>query len=168
MPRILLPSDGSASSIHAVRHVVDEFNKRHDLEIHVINVQRPFSAYLGRFISHQDKAEFYQEQASAALLPVRQALDLAGTPYAVHTETGDKAACIAAAALRLGCNRIVMGTSRRSALLRWVECSVTNQVIERASVPVELIPGDAVPMLERVAVPAGLIAGLALLLAAVE
>ena len=58
------------------------------------------------------------------------ALDRAGIPYTVHTVTGDKADCIADTAQRLNCDRIVMGTARKSSLLRWVEDSVTNQVIE--------------------------------------
>ena len=108
MLRVLVPSDGSPNSQYGVRHVVSEFMKNRDLEIHVLNVQRPFSKHIGCFSSRRARIEFHQEQAEQALKPVRQALDRYGIPYTVHTEVGDKAYCIADAARRLQCHRIVM------------------------------------------------------------
>lgn len=160
MSRVLVPSDGSPNSLHGVRHVAQEFMKNRDLEIHVLNIQPPFSTYVARFTSRQARMEFHQEQAAKALESARQALDRAGIPYNVHTEVGDKADCIAAAARRLRCDRIVMSTARKSSLVRWVEDSVTNQVIERATVPVEIVVGDAASSLERVGIPAGVGTGL--------
>jgi nucleotide-binding universal stress UspA family protein len=161
--RVLVPSDGSPSSLHGVRHVVREFLKSRDLEIHVLNVQAPFSKYIGRFASRRARIELHQELAEKALEPVRRTLDVYGIAYTVHTEIGDKAVCIAEAARRLQCERIVMGTARKSSLIRWAENSLTNQVIERTTVPVEVIAGDAPSSLERVGIPAGLGAGLLVL-----
>ena len=163
MLRVLAPSDGSSNSQYGVRHVVNEFMKNRDLEIHILNVQRPFSKHIGRFVSKRNRTEFHQEQAETALKRVRQALDSSGIPYTVHTETGDNASCIADAARRLRCDRIVMGTARKSSLVRWAEDSVTNKVIERTTVPVEVIAGDAASGLERVGIPAGVGAGLVVL-----
>lgn len=167
MLRVLVPSDGSPASQHGVRHVVSESMKRRDLEVHILNVQRPFSRYVSRFADRQARTEFHREQAERALKPARQALDGAGIPYTVHAEVGDKADCIAAVAQRLHCDRIVMGTARKSSLLRFFGDSVTNKVFERTTVPVEVIAGDAVSPLKRVGVPAGVGAGaLALWIAA--
>ena len=163
MSSVLVPSDGSPNSLHGVRHVVSEFMKNRDLEIHVLNVQLPFSKYIGRFASRRTRMAFHQEQAEKALEPARQTLDRSGIPYTVHTEVGDKADCIADAARRLRCDRIVMSTARKSSLIRWVEDSVTNQVIERTTVPVAVIAGDAASRLERVGIPAGVGAGLLVL-----
>ncbi|WP_096697908.1 universal stress protein [Polaromonas sp. AER18D-145] len=163
MSRVLVPTDGSPNSLHGVRHVAREFKKNRELEIHVLNIQRAFSSEVARFTSRRDRMAFHQEQAQKALEPVRQALDRAGIPYTVHTEVGDKADCIADAARRLRCERIVMSTARKSSLIRWVEDSVTNQVIERTTVPVEVIAGDAASSLERVGIPAGVGAGLLVL-----
>lgn len=160
MPRVLVPSDGSPNSLHGVRHVAREFTKNLDLEIHVLNIQRPFSSEVARFTSRRDRMAFHQEQSEMALGPARQALDRSGIPYTVHAEVGNKADCIADAARRLRCDRIVMSTARKSSLVRWVEDSVTNQVIERTTVPVEVIAGDAASSLERVGIPAGVGAGL--------
>ncbi|MDP1692506.1 MAG: universal stress protein [Burkholderiaceae bacterium] len=168
MLRVLVPCDGTANSQYGVRHVVGEFLKNRDLEIHLLNVQRPFSKHVGRFASQRARIEFHQEQAEAALKPARRALDSSGIPYTVHTEVGNKADCIADAARRLHCDRIVMSTARKSSLVRWVEDSVTNKVVERTTVPVEVIAGDPASSLERVGIPAGIGAGLVLVWMAVD
>lgn len=163
MLRVLVPSDGSANALHGLRHAIGEFMKNRDLEIHVLNVQPPFSQHVCDFSSKSDRAEFHQEQAAQALAPVRQVLDDAGIPYTVHVELGDKADCIVATARRIGCDCIVMSTARKSSLVRMVENSITNQVIERTSVPVEVIAGEPASKLERFGIPAGLGAGLLVL-----
>jgi len=156
MLRVLVPSDGSANSQYGVRHVMGEFMKNRNLEIHLLNVQRPFSSHIARFSSKRARVDFQREQAEMALKPVRQALDGSNVPYTVHTEVGDEAYCIADAARRLQCDRIVMGTARKTSLMRWLGDSTTNKVIKRTTVPVEVIAGDAVSSLKRVAVPAGI------------
>lgn len=163
MLRVLVPSDGSPDSQYGVRHAIREFLKTRDLEIHVINMQLPFSKYISRFVSRRNQIAFHQEQAEKALEPVRQALDGSGIPYTVHTGVGDKANGIAEAAQRLRCDRIVIGTARKSALLRFVGDSLCNRVIERAKVPVEVIAGGKASNLERVGVPAGIGTGLLVL-----
>jgi pimeloyl-ACP methyl ester carboxylesterase len=55
------------------------------------------------------------------------------------------------------------GLFEDGSVTRWVEDSVTNQVIERTTVPVEVIAGDAASNLERVGIPAGVGAGLLVL-----
>lgn len=160
MSRILVPSDGSANAQYGVRHVVSEFMNDPQLEVHVLNVQRPFSKDVSRFTSKQARMEFHRERAEKALAPVRQALESAGIAYTVHTEVGDAADCIVAAARRLRCDRIVMSTARKSSLVRLVENSVTNQVLERTTVPVQVIAGSVASTLERVGIPAGFGAGL--------
>ena len=43
MLKVLIPPNGSSSSQHDVRHVVSEFMKSQNMEIHVLNVQAPYS-----------------------------------------------------------------------------------------------------------------------------
>nr|WP_270148690.1 universal stress protein [Comamonas aquatica] len=99
----------------------------------------------------------------ATTSPARQLLDSAGIAYTVHCEVGDRVDCIVETARRLQCDAIVMGTARKSSLVRLVENSVTNQVLERTSVPVEVIAGEAASRLERVGIPAGVGTGAGLL-----
>ena len=163
MLKVLVPTDGSSKSQHGIRHVISEFEKNPGLEVHVLNVQPPFSKHVSDFTNKSDRADFHREQADLALAPVRQALDAAGVPYTVHYEVGDKADCIVAVARRLACDCILMSTARKSSLVRLVEHSITNQVIERSTVPVEVIAGEPASKLERFGIPAGVGAGILVL-----
>lgn len=155
MLKILVPVDGSRNSLHAVRHVAHQFRSNAALEVHLLNVQTPFSQYIARFVSRQDRDAYHREQAEQALLPSRQLLDRSGVPCETHRELGDKAAVIATTARRLGCDQIVMSTARKNSLLRMVENSTLNKVIELTSVPVQIIAGDAPSRVERYGIPAG-------------
>jgi len=166
MLKILIPVDGSRNCEFAVRHVIKEFMNNTAMEIHLLNVQAPFSSYITRFVSRKNVQEYHHDEADKALRPVRLLLDSFGIPFAVHIEVGDRAECITATAHRLRCDHIVMSAARKNSLTRLVENSTTNRVLELTSVPVEVIAGDAVSPWERYGIPAGLGTLLALLLAA--
>jgi nucleotide-binding universal stress UspA family protein len=136
------------------------------MEIHLLNVQPPFSSYVARFVSRKNLRDYHREKAESALAPVRQALDSFGVPYAVHMELGEKARVIAETARRLRCELIVMSTARKNSLTRLVQSSTTNKVLELTPVPVEVIAGDSVSRWERYGIPAGVGSLIALLLAA--
>ena len=159
MPSVLVTTDGSANSLFGVRQVVREYSVDRRLEVHVLNVQVPFSRHIAGFVDGPTRAEFHREKSFQALAPARRVLEVAGVPHAIHADVGDKARCIAAAALRLGCERVVMGTSRRGLLLRWAVGSLTNQVVARSTVPVELVAGDPAGALERPRASCALLAG---------
>jgi nucleotide-binding universal stress UspA family protein len=163
MTTILVPCDGSGNSLLGVHHAIGEYRQGSAQRIHLLNVQPPFQAHVARHINHTVLVDFRREQAQEALAPARRILDAAGVPYTVHVVTGARAACIAEAATRLDCDRIVMGTARKSALLRALENSLTDKLIECTHVPVELIAGARASPLERVGIPAGVGAGLAIL-----
>jgi nucleotide-binding universal stress UspA family protein len=166
MQKVLVPVDGSRNCQFAVKHVIKEFMSKPAIEIHLLNVQPPFSSYMARFVSRKALRDYHRDEAEEALRPIRQMLDSFGIPYSVHADVGDRAQCIIATARRLRCDRIVMSTARKNSLTRLVENSVTNKVIELTPVPVEVIAGDAVSRWERYGIPAGLSVLLALLLAA--
>lgn len=166
MLRVLVPVNDSRDSRRAVQHVVREWTRSSTMEIHVLNVQPRFHRHVAQFISRQDLDAFYREQAEAALRPARRLLDEAGAPYTTHMKVGPKAQLIAETASQLGCDRIVMGRPRKNALTRMLESSVSNGVLELATVPVVVIAGNVASKTERYGVPAGAGALLALLLLA--
>jgi len=170
MSRVLVPVDYSRNAQHAVRHVVNEFAKTRGMEVHLLNVQAPFSRNIAQFVSRKSREAFHRDEAEKVLKPVRRMLDRAGVPHIDHVEVGSKAEVIAAAARRLSCDHIVMGTARKNSLTRMFEASVTNRVLELTSVPVEVVVGDAISNLERYGIPAGIggALGLLLLLAAAD
>ena len=61
------------------------------MEVHLVNVQRPFSAHVAQFSSRSNRLDYHREQAEKALAPVKEMLDKFSIPYAVHMEVGDRA-----------------------------------------------------------------------------
>ncbi len=160
MRKILLPVDASRNAQHAVRHVAREFGRTPDFEVHLLNVQAPFSRHVARFAAKRDRDDWHRQEAEAVLAPLAALLDRARVPYASHHKVGRKAETIAAEARRLGCDHIVLATARQNSLTRMVEASVTNRVLDLTSVPVEVVVGDSISRLERYGIPLGLGAGL--------
>jgi YjbE family integral membrane protein len=163
MLRVIVPVDGSRNGQYAARHVIKEFIKHTAMEVHLLNVQPPFSKHIAQFVGRKNREAYHLEKGEKALRPIKDMLDRSGVSYSVHIEVGNKAKVIAETARRLHCDHIVMGTSRKNSLTRMLEDSVTNKVLELTTVPVEVIAGDAVSKLERYAIPAGIGAAVALL-----
>jgi YjbE family integral membrane protein len=163
MLKVLVPVDGSPNSLHAVRHAISEYQRQHDLELHLVNVQARLSRHVARFVNRGNREDFYREQADRAMQAARDTLDAAQVPYQLHRVLGDRARAIVDTAQRLGCHHLVMGTARKNSLTRMVEDSVTNRVLELTTIPVEVIAGEAVSKLERYGILAGIGAGLGLL-----
>ena len=165
MLKVLIPVHSSHNCQFAVKHVIGQLMNNTAMEIHLLNVQAPFSRHITQFVSRKNVHDYHRDEAEKVLAPFRQMLDRFGIPYSVHTMVGDRAECITATARRLRCNQVVMSTARKNSLTRLVENSVTNRVLALTSVPVEVIAGDAMSKWERYGIPAGVVAALALLLA---
>jgi hypothetical protein len=135
------------------------------MEVHLLNVQTPFSADIARFTSGRSRHECHREQAQKTLAPAREMLDKSSVPYAVHVEVGDRARLITESARRLDCDEIVMATVRKNSLTRLVENSVTDKVLALTPVPVEIIAGDSMSKWERYGIPAAIGVALAAALA---
>jgi len=168
MQRILVPVDGSRNAEFAVRHIIAEFIKDSAKEVHLLNVQAPLSRHIAQFLSRRSREDWHRDQAEQALAPARRLLEQHGVPHAAFYKLGERAQVIVDEARRLRCQQIVMATARKNSLTRMLQDSTTNKVLERTTVPVELIAGDAVSRLERWGVPAGIGAAFALLLAAAD
>jgi len=156
MKRILLPIDASSNSLKAVEHVIGRFVADPAIELHLLHVRAPFTRHVGRFLSRRNIAGFHRDEAAKAMTAARAKLDARSIPYAVHVEFGDKADTITAAAKRIRASQIVIGTSRKNSFARMIEDSVTNKVLEKAQVPVEVIAGGSVARIERFGVPASI------------
>ena len=166
MLKILVPVDGSSNSQHAVRHVLREFRSNPAMDIHLLNVQPPFTRYITRWVDRKAVNEVHAEASEKALRPIRQMLDEAGAHYAVHLAVGEKATSIAQAAQQQRCDHLVIGTARKHSLIRTGAGSVPNEVIELTTLPVVAIAGDPASRVERYGIPAGVAGGLAWLVVA--
>jgi nucleotide-binding universal stress UspA family protein len=169
MLKVLVPVDGSSNSLQAVRHVLIESRRNPAIDIHLLNVQPPFSGNVTRWIDRKTINEAHVEASEQALQPIRQMLDEACLPYSVHLAVGGKASSIAELARQLQCDHIVIGTARKNSLLRTIEGSVTNKLLELTTVPVIAVAGDSPSTWERYGIQLGLGGGLAwLVVAALE
>ena len=161
---VLVPVDGSRNAELALRHTIKESSRDIETEIHLLNVQPPFSRHIASFLSKKNRDDFHRDAAHKALYSARQILDSLNFPYTVHIEVRDRAETIAATAEHLRCHLIVMGTARKNSLTRMLQDSVTNKVLELTKVPVQIIVGDGISWLERIGIPTAIAAVLALLI----
>jgi len=168
MRRILVPVDGSRNAEFALRHVLTEFLKDSAMEVHLINVQAPFSRHIAQFVSRKNRDDYHHDEAEKALEPARKLLGQHGVPFSASYRLGDRAKIIADEARRLRCHRIVMASARKNSVTRMLQDSTTNNVLELATVPVEIVSGDQVSLLERWGVPVGIGALIALAIAAID
>jgi YjbE family integral membrane protein len=159
--KVVVPVDGSANALRALRHVVSRHLDGQPQEVHLVHVRTPFSQHVARFSGRRDRESYHRDAAARAMKSARALLEQHGVPYAAHVELGDRAEMINRAAKQLGADRIVMGTARKNSLTRIVEDSVTSRVLDGAQVPVEVIAGDAVSVLERIGVPTAAVVVLA-------
>jgi YjbE family integral membrane protein len=159
MLKVLMPIDGSANALRAVRHVMAEYRRHHELAVHLLNVQPRLHRHLARLVSRRDITAWQQQRAEAALAGACAELTRAGVPFETHWVAGDRATEICRAAERLEVHHIVIGTARKNTLTRMLEDSVTDSVLEATPVPVEVIVGEAVSSWERWGVRAGALAG---------
>jgi YjbE family integral membrane protein len=168
MLRVLVPVDASENSLRAVRHAIAEYQRHHELEIHLLNVQPRLSRHVTRFVSRRHRDNWHAEQANAALAQARKVLDAAGIPHHVHWSLGDRAAEICRMAVTLGAHHIVMGTARKNSLTRMLEDSATDKVLRMTTVPVEVVAGESVSKWESWGVPAGVVGASSLMMMALD
>jgi nucleotide-binding universal stress UspA family protein len=140
--RVLLAVDGSEGAGHAVRRLLalrDDLRQGAALAVHLLNVQRPLSGDVSRFVAGQTVEDYHHERAELALVPARALLDAAGLAHQDHRRIGEPGPTIAEVARETGCDLIVMGArglgSHTAALLG----SVAQSAIEHAGVPVLVV-----------------------------
>ena len=165
MVKVLVPVGGTRNDRFAAQRVIKRFLNNTAMEVHLVNVQRPFSAYVARFSSRESRDDYHREQSERALAPIKEMLDKFSVPCALHSGVGDPAKVIADTARRLRCDEILMATSRKNALTRLVESSVTDRVLELTPVAVEIMAGESMSKWERYGIPAAIGAMAALVLA---
>lgn len=138
--KILVPLDGSESSLRAVDEVIKEIDRLKDSpEIHLINVQHHVGGLVGSFVRSEDIKQYRHDEGMAALKPAMLKLDAAGVRYRYHIGVGDEAEMIAEYVRASGCDRIVMAARGKTGLARILFGSVASRVVEISPVPVLVV-----------------------------
>jgi YjbE family integral membrane protein len=159
---ILLPMNDSAQAHAALRHVVQQYAGQPRVKVHLLHVSPKLHRHAARFLSKSALARNAGASAQQAFAQARRLLATQGIAFEPHVVRAlDTSAAIMATAQRLGCERIVMGSVRKNNLLRWFTGSLTGRMLERASVPVEVVLEGRPDAFTRLGIPAGLAVALA-------
>ena len=140
--RVLLAVDGSEGSARAVQHLIKLRQDLRDpsaLDVHLVNVQRPVSGDVSRFVSGETLEGYHRERSETALAPARDLLRAAGVTFSEHQIAGDPGPTIAQTAAAQGCDLIVMGTRGLGSSSAMLLGSVAHSAAESSTVPVLLV-----------------------------
>lgn len=169
MNKILIPVDDSNNALLAVQHAIHNYGQGSRAEIHICNVQPRIYRHIGKFIGKQTIHEWQAERAKNAAKLAAEFLEKAGVSFSFTYVSGDKGEALYSEAMRLGCNRIVIGSAKKNTLSRLFENSTTAKLLEISDIPVEVITGKSLPALERWGIPViGAGAATALLAAVID
>jgi YjbE family integral membrane protein len=142
LQRFLLAVDGSKSAEHAVNFLVAmrrTMQTMQPMDVHLLNVRRPVSGDVSRFVAGETLKEYHEEGSELALAPARALLDAAGLGYQEHRRVGDPAQHIAEVAQQTGCDLIIMGTRGLGSHTAGLIGSVAQGTVAQSSVPVLLV-----------------------------
>jgi YjbE family integral membrane protein len=139
---MLVAVDGSQHSLQAVRRAValrNELSEGSAVGLHLVNVQRPLSSDVTRFVAGKTVDDYHREQGEAAFAPARA--ELAALHASAHEQmlVGEPGPAISQAARDLGCDLIVMGARGLGGHTAVLLGSVTQETIEHAGVPVLVV-----------------------------
>ena len=138
MLKVLVPVDGSDNSLRTVGFVKQKaaFYKE-PLEIHLLNVQRPFPGTVRGV--HEQAEKYHHDEGIKALAGARKLLDDAGIKYTYHISVGEAAEVIAHYCKDKQIQQVVMGTRGAGAVANMVLGSVATKVLHLVEVPVLLV-----------------------------
>ena len=154
MNKVLIPVDDSSNALLALKHAVNVYGKDHQSHFHLCNVQPTLYTHIRKFLSKNTINEWQAERAKLAAQSASQFLERAGVSFSFSYVTGDKGEALRDEAQRLGCDRIVIGTSKKNTLSRLFENSTTAKLLEISDIPVEVVTGRSLSTLERWGIPA--------------
>lgn len=138
--KILLPVDGSAVSLEAVRFAIRMAQAGLETRVVLANVQE--SATLYELVVAHDPQVIEQVSAAAGAHTLEAAealLKEVNISYECEVTSGDPAHSIIDILERFECDLVVMGASGTSTLRSALLGSVSNEVLHAAGVPVMIV-----------------------------
>lgn len=137
LKKVLVPVDGSASSMRAVEYAAKRVRDAENTCVLLLHVQVPLPP--SRYVRRATIRDHYARMAEESLKPARQLAERLGVESQCYFREGDPAETIASFARRARCSEIVMGSRGLGRISGLVLGSVATKVIHLAHVPVTLI-----------------------------
>src|SRR5690554_6128441 len=140
MNTVLVPIDGSESSLKAVKAALAMVGNHPEAALRVVTVQPPIaSGNVKRFISAEILNEYYEEEGEKVLKDARELLSGVSVPVTFAVLVGPVAETIVEHAKEQGCSHVVMGTRGLGRVTGLVLGSVATKVISLIDIPVTLV-----------------------------
>lgn len=140
MQKPLVPIDGSASAMRALRHAIAELGDRPGAQVHLLNVQTPpVHTFPGKLVSPDLITQELRREGQVVLEPAQAAVQSAGLAAVCIVRIGRPGEEIAACAEEQDCDAVVMGTRGMGAAAGLLLGSVATKVVHAAQVPVTLV-----------------------------
>lgn len=152
--KVLIPVDASSNTLLALKHAVNAYGRDPNTQFSICNVQPKLYRHISKFLTKQTISEWQEERAKLAAQPAAEFLEKAGVNFSFTHVAGDRGEALRDEAVRLGCNRIVIGSAKKNTLSRLFENSTTAKLLEISDIPVEVVTSKTLPVLERWGIPA--------------
>jgi len=138
--KILVPVDGSAHALDAVRHALRLRQEGLNAAFVLATVQEPTYLYERVLAPDAEVLERISGAVGARALAAAEALfDAAGVPYEREIGSGEPAPALIELAQRHGCNAIIMGARGLGALRSALMGSVSQGVLHASTLPVTIV-----------------------------
>jgi len=144
--RVLLPVDGSADAMAAVRAVLriaSWFRDAPDIHLLAVYEGTPLDVEIAAMLDAQAVRDYQQRQFEAALVPAREALSGTALQVIEHTAIGPPVEAIRAAVAAHRCDLVCMGTRGMGAVRNLILGSTTAKTLRTIDVPVLVVPPAA-------------------------
>lgn len=139
MRPVLIVCDGTPATAAAVRVLAAEARRDSPPNLHLVNVQPAFSAYIGHMLGGAAIRDWQRENGRKALAGVQAVLDGHRLPYCAHLRVGEEAASVTELAEEIGAGEIVMAGEGGGPIDRLARRLLLARVIRRAQVPVTVV-----------------------------
>jgi nucleotide-binding universal stress UspA family protein len=138
--KILIPVDGSAQALDAVRHALRLRQDGLNASFVLATVQDPTYLYERLLAPDADVLDRVSGAVGSRALAGAEALfDAAGVPYAREIGSGEPAPALIEMAARHGCDAIILGARGLGALRSALMGSVSQGVLQASMLPVTIV-----------------------------
>ncbi|WP_019449229.1 universal stress protein [Cupriavidus sp. BIS7] len=140
MIKILVPVNGSACALSAVRHAAFLYRESSVAEVVLLNVQPPLEhTRASAFHSLAELREQESREGESALELASNILDDSGVRYTAMIGVGSPARAIASAAESMNCDGIVIGVNLWTQIKACFGGGLAASVMRKTSVPVTVV-----------------------------